>query len=100
LRVGDMVLVKTFFLEPGRSKKLAFPVAGPYPVVEISGPNVDIRTKEGIKRLNLDRVIRCPVDLPTGIEWAPVVTVVCRHQRCRLIALDDRWHCIGAWRWS
>jgi hypothetical protein len=74
LRVGDMVLVKTFVLEPGRSTKLAFPVAGPYPVVKISGPNVEIRTKEGIERLHLDRVIRCPVDLPTGIEWAPVVT--------------------------
>jgi hypothetical protein len=72
LRVGDQVLVKTFALEPGRSSKLTLPVAGPYPIYRIEGSNVDIRTKEGNERLHLDRVIRCPVDLPTGVAWAPV----------------------------
>jgi hypothetical protein len=61
LHVGDQVLVRTYVLEPGRSSKLAMPVAGPYPVVKIDGPN---------ERLHLDRVLRCPVDLPSGVKWA------------------------------
>jgi hypothetical protein len=72
LHVGDQVLVRTYVLEPGRSSKLSFPVAGPYPVIRIDGVNVEIRTREGSERLHLDRVMKCPVDLPSGIEWAPV----------------------------
>jgi hypothetical protein len=72
LHVGDQVLVRTYVLEPGRSSKLSFPVAGPYPVTRIDGVNVEIRTREGTERLHLDRVMKCPVDLPSGIEWAPM----------------------------
>jgi Integrase core domain/Chromo (CHRromatin Organisation MOdifier) domain len=68
---GDSVLVKTFMLEPGRSPKLAFPVAGPYPVVQLDGVTVVIRTSDGDQRVHLDRVIRCPMDLPPGVEFAP-----------------------------
>jgi transposase InsO family protein len=71
LQVGDSVFVRTHMLEPGRSPKLSAPVAGPYPVIRIDGPNVDIRTREGKVRLHLDRVMRCPTDLPSGVEWAP-----------------------------
>lgn len=71
LQVGDSVFVKTFMLEPGRSPKLSAPVSGPYPVVGIDGPNVVIRTREGSERLHLDRVMRCPTDLPSGVEWTP-----------------------------
>jgi transposase InsO family protein len=71
LKIGDLVLVRTYVLEPGRSSKLSFPVAGPYPVVKIDGPNIDVRTREGTQRLHLDRVMRCPMDLPSGVEWAP-----------------------------
>jgi Chromo (CHRromatin Organisation MOdifier) domain len=67
---GDSVLVKTFMLEPGRSPKLSFPVAGPYPVVQIDGVTVVIRTRDGDKRVHLDRVIRCHMDLPPGVEFA------------------------------
>jgi hypothetical protein len=70
IQVGDSVLVRTHVLEPGRSPKLSFPVAGPYPVIELSGVNVQIRTREGLQTLHLDRVIRCPMDLPSGVEWS------------------------------
>jgi hypothetical protein len=71
LELGDSVLVRTHVIEPSRSPKLSFPVAGPYTVVKIEGPNVDIRTREEVRRVHLDRVIRCPMDLPSGVEWAP-----------------------------
>jgi hypothetical protein len=67
---GDSVLVKTFMLEAGRSPKLTLPVAGPYPVVELDGVTVVIKTREGPQRVHLDRVIRCPMDLPPGVELA------------------------------
>jgi transposase InsO family protein len=71
LQVGDSVFVRTHMLEPGRSPKLSAPVAGPYPVLKLDGPNVEILTREGKERLHLDRVMRCPTDLPSGVEWAP-----------------------------
>jgi hypothetical protein len=71
LLIGDSVFVRTHLLEPGRTPKLVAPVAGPYPVVEIDGPNVVIRTCEGPERLHLDRVMRCPTDLPSSVEWRP-----------------------------
>jgi hypothetical protein len=71
LQIGDYVFVRTYVVEPGRSAKLSFPVAGPYPVLKIDGPNVEVRTREGHQRLHLDRVLRCPMDLPSGVEWAP-----------------------------
>ena len=68
---GDSVLVKTFVLKPGRSPKLTFPVAGPFPVVKIDGVHVVFRSRDGDQRVHLDRVIRCPMDLPPGVEFAP-----------------------------
>ena len=67
---GESVFVKTFLLEPSRTPKLSFPVAGPYPVVETDGPQVVIKTRVGDQRVHLDRVIRCPMDLPPGIQFA------------------------------
>jgi hypothetical protein len=58
-------------LEPGRSPTLSVPVAGPYPVIRIDGPDVDICTREGKERLHLDRVICCPSNLTSSFEWAP-----------------------------
>ena len=58
-------------LEPGRSPKLSVPVSGPYPVIRLEGPNVVILTREGRETLHLDRVMRCPTDLPSGVAWAP-----------------------------
>jgi Integrase core domain len=66
---GESVFVKTFLLEPSRTPKLAFPVARPYPVVQTDGPQVVIKTRDGDERLHLDRVIRCPMDLPPGIQF-------------------------------
>ena len=71
LQVGDSVFVRTYMLEPGRSPKLAAPVSGPYPVIRLEGPNVVILTREGRETLHLDRVMRCPTDLPSGVAWAP-----------------------------
>ena len=71
IQLGDSVFVRTHVIEPARSPKLSFPVAGPYPIVGISGSNVDIRTREGSQRVHLDRVVRCPTDLPSGVSWVP-----------------------------
>jgi hypothetical protein len=49
---------------------LSFPVAGPYPVSRTEGSNVEVRTRERLERIHLDRVMKCPVDLPSGVEWA------------------------------
>jgi hypothetical protein len=68
LQIGDQVLVRTHVLEPGRSPKLSFPVAGPYPVVKIDGCNVVVRSHEGEQSFHLDRVLRCPIELPAGLE--------------------------------
>jgi hypothetical protein len=57
-------------IEPARSPKLSFPVAGPYPIVRMYG-RVDIRTREGQQRVHLDRVVRCPTNLPSGVAWVP-----------------------------
>jgi hypothetical protein len=67
---GESVLVKTFILEPGRSPKLPFPVTGPYPVVQLDGVPVVIQTAAGDQRVHLDRVIKCPMDLPKGVEFS------------------------------
>ena len=50
---------------------MCFPVAGPYPVTRVDGPNVEIRTREGPQRLHMDRVVRCPTTLPSGVSWTP-----------------------------
>ena len=71
IQMGDSVFVRTHVLEPARSPKLSFPVAGPYPIVGVSGSNVDIRTREGPQRVHLDRVVRCPTSLPSGVSWVP-----------------------------
>ena len=71
LEIGDSVFVRTHVIEPARSPKLCFPVAGPYPVIRIDGSNVEIRTREGSQRLHLDRVVRCPTTLPSGVSWTP-----------------------------
>jgi transposase InsO family protein len=75
LQLGDSVLIRTYMMEPSRSPKLVFPVAGPYPVVGIDGTHVVVRTREGTQRHHLDRVIRAPMsDLPPGVELVPQTT--------------------------
>jgi hypothetical protein len=71
IQVGDSVFVRTHVLEPARSPKLSFPVARPYPIVGVSGSNVDIRTREGPQCVHLDRVARRPFTLPSGVAWVP-----------------------------
>jgi Integrase core domain len=67
---GESVFVKTFLLEPSRTPKISFPVAGPYHVVETDGLQVVIKTRYGEQRVNLNRVISCPMDLPPGIQFS------------------------------
>mgnify|MGYP003519284518 FL=1 len=67
---GESVLVKKFLWEPGRSPKLSFPVAGPYPVLTVDGVQAVLKTRDGDQRVHLDRVIRCPMDLPPGVQFA------------------------------
>jgi hypothetical protein len=57
-------------MEPGRPPKFSFPVAGPYPAVQLDSMTVFIRTREGIQCVNLEGVIRCPMDHPPGFEFA------------------------------
>jgi hypothetical protein len=65
LQIGDSVLIRTYMLEPSRSPKFVFPVAGPYSVIGIESPHVTVRTRDGPQKHHLDRVIRAPVaDLP------------------------------------
>jgi hypothetical protein len=71
LEISDSVFVRTHVIEPARSPKLRFPVAGPHPVTRVDGSNVEIRTREGPQRLHLDRVVRCPATLPSGVSWNP-----------------------------
>ena len=71
IQMGDSVFVRIHVLEPARSPKFSFPVAGPYPIVGVSGSNVDIRTREGPQRVHLDRVVRCPTSLPSVFRGSP-----------------------------
>jgi Chromo (CHRromatin Organisation MOdifier) domain len=71
----DSVLIRTYMLEPSRSPKFVFPVAGPYPIIGIDGLHVTVRTRDGPQKHHLDRVIRAPVnDLPPGVELIPHAT--------------------------
>jgi transposase InsO family protein len=90
LQVGDSVFVRTHMIEPGRSPKLSYPVSGPYPVVELDGPHVVVLTREGRERLHLDRVMRCPTDLPSGVEWAPPREVPVERRR-KETEVDDEY---------
>jgi hypothetical protein len=75
LQLGDSVLIRTYMLEPARSPKLSFPVAGPYPVIGIDGNHTVVRTREGTQRHHLDRIIRAPIsELPPGVELVPSST--------------------------
>jgi hypothetical protein len=75
LQLGDSVLIRTFMLEPSRSPKFVFPVAGPYVLIRIEGPHVTVRTRKGPQKHHLDRVIRAPIsDLPPGLELIPNAT--------------------------
>jgi hypothetical protein len=71
LEIGESVFVRTHVIEPARSPKLSFPVVGPYPVTRVDGSNVEIGTREGPQQLHLDRVVRCPTTLPSGVSWTP-----------------------------
>jgi Integrase core domain len=91
LEIGDMVFFRTFMLEPGRSLKLSYPVAGPYPVVRIDGPNVELRTREGNQVVHLDRVQRCSTDLPSGVAWGPVRRAETAQKRAAVAEPDDEY---------
>jgi Chromo (CHRromatin Organisation MOdifier) domain len=113
LMPGKSVFVKTFLLEPSRTPKISFPVAGAYPVAETDGPQVVIKTRDGDQRVHLDRVIRCPMDLPPGIQFsrpepskeirvqAEQSDVECVIDRLITHALDEEgtWYLISV-RWA
>jgi transposase InsO family protein len=66
IRPGDMVYVRTFVTEPGRSPKLAFPASGPYLVLSRSDKTFTVRTGSGTQKVSSDRVTKAPgaQDLP------------------------------------
>jgi hypothetical protein len=55
---GDLVYVKTFVTEPGRSPKLEFPAAGPFVVISSDVNGFLLRTRSGDQRVSSDRVIK------------------------------------------
>jgi transposase InsO family protein len=67
---GESIFVKTFLWEPAPSPKLSFPVSVPYPVIKTDGPHVVFKTREGDQRVHLDRAIRCPMNLPPGVQFS------------------------------
>jgi hypothetical protein len=68
LQLGDSVLFRTYMLEPARSPKLSFPVAGPYPVIGIDGTHAVVRKLDGTQRHHLDRIIRARIfEFPPGV---------------------------------
>jgi hypothetical protein len=89
VEIGDSGFVKTHVIEPARAPKLCFPVAGPYPVIKIDGSNVEIRTREGPQRLHLDRVVRCPTTLPSGVSWNPQLKEPPKSKRMTIGREDD-----------
>jgi hypothetical protein len=66
IQIVDMVFVRTFVAEPGRSPKPDFPASGPYAVVSRNEKTFVIKTSSGNQRVPSDRVTRAPVptDLP------------------------------------
>ena len=74
IEIGDLVAVRTFVTEPGRSPKIEFPVTGPYVVVEKTPTNFVIRTREGRQSIHSARVIKFPrpTELPAGVEGVKV----------------------------
>jgi hypothetical protein len=70
IQIGDMVFVRTFVAEPGRSPKLDFPASGPYAVVSRNEKTFVIKTSSGNQRVSSDRVTRAPAptDLPAELQ--------------------------------
>jgi hypothetical protein len=70
IQPGDLVFVKTFVTEPGRSPKLAFPVSGPHLVIARNDKTFVIKTSSGTQRVSTDRVTKAPGprDLPDEFQ--------------------------------
>jgi Integrase core domain/Chromo (CHRromatin Organisation MOdifier) domain len=70
IQIGDMVFVRTFVAQPGRSPKLDFPASGPYVVVSRNEKTFVIRTSRGNQRVSSDRITRAPAptDLPAEFQ--------------------------------
>ena len=70
IQVGDLVFVKTFVTEPGRSPKLEFPASGPFVVIGRDDKTFLIKTASGRQRVSSDRVTKAPVpqDLPPEFQ--------------------------------
>jgi RNase H-like domain found in reverse transcriptase/Reverse transcriptase (RNA-dependent DNA polymerase)/Integrase zinc binding domain/Integrase core domain/Chromo (CHRromatin Organisation MOdifier) domain len=70
IQVGDLVFVRTFVTEPGRSPKVEFPVSGPYTVIARDDKTFVVRTASGSQRVSADRVTKAPGprDLPPEFQ--------------------------------
>ena len=71
-QIGDRVMVYMPYEDSGKLRKLALPYHGPYRVLDITTNGVSVRPvdhpdQEPI-RVNLDRVTKCPDELP-DISW-------------------------------
>jgi hypothetical protein len=61
IKVEDLVFVRIFVAEPGRSPKLDFSTAGPYAVLSRNDKTFVIQTFRGRQRVLPDRVTRAPI---------------------------------------
>jgi Chromo (CHRromatin Organisation MOdifier) domain len=70
IQVGDLVFVKTFVTEPGRSPKLEFPAFGHFVVIGRDENTFLIKTASVKQRVSSDRVTRAPAprDLPPEFQ--------------------------------
>jgi len=72
-RVGDWVLVRFLADESGRYRKLSFPWHGPFHVVAIKGPDVDVSNvyfpQDPLIMIHQSWVKSCPHNFPRGFYW-------------------------------
>jgi hypothetical protein len=70
IQVGDLVFVRTFVMEPGRSPKLEFTASGPFPVIGRDYKTFLIKPASERQIVSSDRITKAPVlqDLPQEFQ--------------------------------
>jgi Chromo (CHRromatin Organisation MOdifier) domain len=89
LEIGDSVFCSDACYLARSVSEFELPAAGPYPVPRVDGSNVEIRTREVPQRLHLDRVVRCPTTLPSGVSWTPQRKEPPKSKRVKISREDD-----------
>jgi Chromo (CHRromatin Organisation MOdifier) domain len=69
IQIGDLVFVKTFVTEPGRSPKLEFPASGPFAVIGRDDKTFLVKTAYGKQIISSHRVTRAPAPQDLTLEF-------------------------------